>query len=288
MVDIRQSEAYAKYLKSVGWAVERIGETNYFIKKLPILGSILKLQRPEEIRMDTVKKLCRKYGVFQVIIEPSLTTCVGTFEDNHKLMLAHGFKLSKSTYLPSKTLQIDLTQSKDKIYAKFSKDCKYSIRRGEKIKISEYSTPDEIKIFREEWKKSVKLSRFVPPAEQLTKLKKSFPDKHSLFLASHNISGRVIGGALFTTSFHERSNYITYYWQAFTNKEGRTSLSQYSLLWRAILWAKKNGYKVFDFEGIYDPRFPNKTWLGFTHFKRSFGGYEVEYPRCYTKFRFPL
>jgi lipid II:glycine glycyltransferase (peptidoglycan interpeptide bridge formation enzyme) len=250
---------------------------------MPIVGSILKLQRPEEIRMDTVNKLCRKYGVFQVIIEPSLTN-IGS----HELILSHGFKLSKSTYLPSKTLQIDLTQPREKIYAKFSKDCKYSIKRGDRVSIQEYSTPEEIRIFREGWKNCVKLSRYVPSAEQLIKLKKSFPDKHSLFLASHNIVGRIIGGALFTTSFHDRSNYITYYWQGFTNNEGRSTLSQYFLLYQGILWAKKNGYKVFDFEGIYDPRFPNKTWLGFTHFKRSFGGYEVAYPGCYTKFRLPI
>ena len=283
MLDIRQSEAYAKYLRSLGWTVERIGETNYFIKKMPLIGSVLKIQRPEEIRFATIDKLCRKYGIFQIIVEPSLTTL-----GFHKLMLSHGFKLSKSPYLPSKTLQIDLTLPKEKIYARFSKDCKYSIRRGEKIVIKEYSTPDEITRWREGWKKSVKLSRYVPSAEQLIKLKRSFPDKHSLFLASHNISGRIIGGALFTTSFHETSNHITYYWQAFTNPEGRTSLSQYSLLYQGILWAKKSGCKVFDFEGIFDPRFPNKSWVGFTHFKHSFGGYEIEYPGCYSKFRFSI
>ncbi len=289
MIDIRQSQNYANYMRSIGWTVERIGEINYFIKKMPILGSILKLQRPEEIRMDTVKKLCRKYGVFQIIIEPSLAN-IGS----HELMLSHGFKLTKSTYLPSKTLQIDLTKTREEIVRHFKKDARRAIKKaayakasapngGGAISTKEYSTPEEIKTFREGWKNCVKLSRFVPPAEQLIKLKKSFPQCQSLFLASHNISGRIIGGALFTTSFHERSNYISYYWQAFTNNEGRTLLSQYSLLYQGILWAKKHGCKVFDFEGIFDPRFPNKTWLGFTHFKRSFGGYEVEYPGCYVK-----
>lgn len=288
MVDIRQSEAYAKYLRSLGWTVERIREINYFIKKIPLVGSILKVQRPEEIRMDTINNLCRKYSVFQTIIEPSLSACVGSFEDHRKLMLAYGFRLSKSPYLPSRTLQIDLTRSKESIFKLLKKDARYALRRGEAIPMRAYSSPSDVKIFREGWKNSVKFDRYVPTTDQLIKLKKSFPDNQSIFLASHNISGRIIGGALFTTSLHERSNYITYYWQAFTNAEGRTTLSQYSLLWYGILWAKKNGFKVFDFEGIYDPRFPNKKWLGFTHFKRSFGGYEVEYPGCYTKFRFPL
>ena len=283
MVDIRQTESYAKYLRSIGWTVERIDEINYFIKKIPVIGTILKLQRPEETRMDTIKKLCRKYGVFHAIIEPGLSNGVGTFENNHKLMIAHDFKPAKSTYLPSKTLQIDLTLPNYQLIDNMKKDTRRVIQKGSDLIIKSYSTPDEIKIWREAWKKSVKFNRYVPPLEQLFNLRKCFPDRHSLFLASHNITGSIIGGALFTTSSHGRLNYVTYYWYAFTNKEGRSTLSQYSLLYQGILWAKKNGYKIFDFEGIYDPRFPNKNWLGFTHFKRSFGGYEVSYPGCYTK-----
>ena len=44
------------------------------------------------------------------------------------------------------------------------------------------------------------------------------------------------------------------------------------------------GAKILDFEGIFDERFPNKKWKGFTHFKKSFAGYEVEYPGAFSKF----
>jgi lipid II:glycine glycyltransferase (peptidoglycan interpeptide bridge formation enzyme) len=291
MIDIRQSIHYANYIKREGWTVERIGEINYFIKKFPVIGSIIKIQRPEEINYDIINKLCRKYRVFQIILEPKSTVDVGTF--SHNQLYAHGFKLSKSPYLPSKTLQIDLTQSQKEIFGHFKKDARYAIkkvedpersRRGRGVITKVYSTPDEIRKWRAAWKKSVKFDRFVPSAEQLINLRKSFPGSYSLFLASHNMSGRIIGGVLFTRSLHD----FGYYWYGFTNDEGRTSLSQYSLLYQGILWAKKQGCKVFDFEGVYDPRFPNKSWLGFSHFKRSFGGYEVEFPGCYTKSRFPI
>lgn len=276
MKDIRQSQNYANYLSHSGWTVERIAKTNYFIKKLPLIGSVLKVQRPNEIRIDIIRKLAKKYRSFQIIVEPKT-------EIDAKFLASIGFKLAKSTYLPSKTLQIDLTQPRDKIFKSFKKDARAAIKRGGAINVKEYSTPDEIKIFREGWKSSVKFNRFVPLADQLINLRKSFPANHSIFLASHNIVGRIIGGVIFTTSSHERSNYITYYWQAFTSSEGRTSLSQYTLLHQGILWAKKQGYKIFDFEGIYDPRFPNKDWLGFSHFKKSFGGHEVSYPGTYIK-----
>lgn len=277
MTDIRQSVYYANYLKRGGWIVERIKNVNYFIRKLPLIGSVLKIQRPEKIDFDTIDKLCRKYRVFQVVVEPNLAAANGAFD--HTLLLHQGFKLSKSPYLPTKTLQVDLTPSREKIYANFTKDCKYNIRRGEEIKIKSYSTPNEIKTWREAWKNSVKFTRFVPSEKSLINLRKSFPDNNSLFLASHNISGRIIGGALFTRSLHD----VAYYWYGFTNSEGRTSLSQYSLLYQGILWAKKMGCKVFDFEGIFDERFPNKSWLGFTHFKKSFGGKEILYPGTFIK-----
>ncbi len=281
MTDIRQTKNYAIYLESQGWIVERIKNTNYFIKELPIIGSILKIQRPKEIDFKTIKRIEMKYKVFQTILEPDLLSF-------HDLIIQHGYKLSKSPFLPSKTLQIDITKSKNQIYRNFSKDCRYSIKRGESVVIKDCSTDNEIALFYNAWKKSVNFNRYVPSLKSLLKLKKSFPQNSSLFITSHNKTGSIIGGAIFTTSSHDASNYITYYWHGFTSNEGRTSLSQYSLLYHGILWAKKHDNKIFDFEGIYDDRFPLKSWQGFTHFKKKFGGTEILYPGCYTKFRIPF
>ena len=277
MVDIRQSVYYAKYIEREGWIAERIDNTNYFIRKFPVIGSVLKVQRPKEIDFDTVDKLCRKYRVFQIIIEPK--------DRNQEAgIMNRGYKLSKSPYLPSKTLQIDLTKSKESIFKNFKKDARRAIKRGGVKIVKSYSSPNEIKAWRRVWKNSVSFNRMVAGEEQLINLRKSFPGSYSVFLASHNISGSVIGGALFTRSSHD----IAYYWYGFTNSEGRTSLSQYSLLWQGLLWAKKMGCKIFDFEGVYDERFPMKSWLGFSHFKKSFGGVEVLYPGAYVMNRLPL
>jgi lipid II:glycine glycyltransferase (peptidoglycan interpeptide bridge formation enzyme) len=326
MIDIRQTQEYANYLKKEGWVVERKENVNYFIRKLPLIGSILKVQRPEEINFQTIEKLCKKYRVFQVIIEPSLGSNTVSAEDNHNLLISHGYKLSKSPYLPSKTLQIDLRQPIFKITANFKKDARYALKktakadkRGGVTTTKIISSPSDLIKFHNAWRKSVKFIRFVPNYQSLINLCNSFsvhkpitpssrigtkyrlndgdisafdsslgskPRAFSnavIILTSHNKSGSIIGGAIFTRSLHD----YVYYWQAFTNKEGRTSLSQYSLVWKGLLWARKVGCKVFDFEGIFDSRFPNKSWLGFTHFKKSFGGKEVNFPGCYTIFRFP-
>ena len=269
MNDIRQTREYANYLSKIGWRVEKSAEINYFIKKLPLLGSILKIQRPEEIRISKIRELAKKYRAFQIIIEPKSSL-------DADFLISLGFRLSKSPYLPTKTLQIDLTQTKEKIFRGFEKDAKSAIKKGKNLKVVDYK--DNLDKFRNAWKKSVGLKRYVPPLEQLVSLKKSFKN-NSLFLMTKDRSA----GAIFLSGGN-----IGYYWQAFTNRSGREKLEQYKIVWEGILWAKKMGARIFDFEGTYDQRFPNKNWLGFTHFKKSFGGHVVEYPGAFIKNRIPI
>lgn len=268
MIDIRQTPQYAKYLKSVGWNVERINEANYFIKKFPLIGSVIKIQRPEEINNKVISQIASKYRVFQIIVEPK-------GELDAKYLLSLGYRKSKSSYLPTKTLQLDLTKSKRELYKDLKKDCKNALRKTMNY---ELRTMNSVEEFHSSWKSSVGWKRYIPPLTHLVSLRKSFKN-NSLFLISKTSSS----GAIFLTG-----DKIGYYWQAFTSKEGRKLQSQYKIVWEGILWTKKKGAKVFDFEGIYDERFPNKSWLGFTHFKRSFGGYEIEYPGIFTQNRLPI
>jgi len=263
MVDIRQTKEYARYLGKIGWKVERAAQINYFIKKIPLVGSIIKIQRPEEIQIDKIKKLAKKYRALQIIVEPAK-------ELDAKLLKSLGFKLSRSPYLPTKTLLLDLTRGKKEILKAMKKDARYGIKKTETLKTKEIINLEK---FREGWKKSVGLKRYVPSLAHLSALKNSFKDK-SLFLTTHDLSA----GAIFLVG-----DGLAYYWQAFTNKEGRKELAQYKIVWEGILWAKTKIAKVFDFEGILDERFPNKSWKGFTHFKKSFGGNEVSYSGTYVK-----
>ena len=263
MVDIRQTKEYARYLGRIGWKVERVAEINYFIKKIPLVGSIVKIQRPEEIRIDKIRELAKKYRAFQVIVEPAQ-------ELDAKYLKSLGFNLSRSPYLPTKTLLLDLTKRRKELLGGMEKDARSGIKKTETLKTKEIKNLEK---FREGWKKSVGLKRYVPALSHLSALKNSFKG-NCLFLTTQDLSA----GAIFLVG-----DGIGYYWQAFTNKEGRRDLAQYKIVWEGILWTKTKRARVFDFEGIYDERFPNKSWKGFTHFKKSFGGYEVSYEGTYVK-----
>lgn len=273
MFDIRQTTNYANYLSSIGWIVEKKNDTFYFIRKFPFIGSVIKIQRPKKIRFKDIKTLSDKYRAFQIILEPNLTPSANSSTTHHNKNLSnHGYRVSKSPYLPSKTLQLDLAKNKNQLLKSMKKDARLAIKKNNNLKFQVFNEMN-MKQFRNAWKKAVGWRRYIPPLDHLISLKKSFQD-NSFFLTDQDNNS----GAIFL-----KTKDICYYWQAFTNLRGRKELYQYRIVWEAILWAKKTGCNIFDFEGIYDERYPNKSWLGFTHFKKSFGGYEVSFPGAFIR-----
>ncbi|MBI2066114.1 hypothetical protein HYT60_01220 [Candidatus Woesebacteria bacterium] len=155
MVDIRQTQQYSTYLSRIGWKVERSAEINYFIKKIPLVGSIIKVQRPEEIRINKIRQLSKKYRAFQIIIEPKT-------EFDAKYLSSLGFRLTKSPYLPTKTLQLDLTKSREALWRNLEKDAKNAIlekigSEPEAINVLKTGKNQQntIGLFREGWKRGL-------------------------------------------------------------------------------------------------------------------------------------
>lgn len=281
--DLRQSPQYAKYIKSIGWTVEKINGCHFYIRKIPLTPfSIIKVQRPKKIPFKKIDQLAKKYCALQIIIEPNYHILI---YDKQKLQ-SYDYRLSKSPFLPTKTIHLDLTQSKAKILAQMKKDARYGIRNAKKEALQLIKVQDLTK-FHQAWKKSDGWNRWVPSLKSLQTLKKAFGKKAIFLTVAHSNTlvyrTRAIAGVAILTA-----NRTAYYYYAFTSKEGRKNFAQYLLVWEAIKLTKKQRCKVFDFEGIYDERFPIKTWKGFSHFKKSFGGKEIEFPGSFTKYYFPL
>lgn len=68
-----------------------------------------------------------------------------------------------------------------------------------------------------------------------------------------------------------------YYAHAAANSLHRELSAGAVLLVQMILDAKEKGQKHFDFWGITTSEDPNHPWYGFTKFKKSFGGRQVDY-----------
>lgn len=261
-MDLRQTKEYGEYLKQQGWIVEMINGVQVFIRNLPWLPfGVMKVQRFEgEINWEKLNQIKRKHKVIFSVIEPL-----------EKIEIPD-YKLSKSPYLPTKTLVIDLTKSEDLLLKEMSKDTRQKLKHlGGQAKIK---TTERIKEFWGEWKKCKK--GYVPALKALRNLKNSFGEKAWFLSAQLGVSP--LSGAVILLS-----NDTAYYYFAWTNDEGRKAGVQYGLIWEAIKKAKKLGLKRFDFEGIYDSRWPLKSWQGFSNFKKKFGGEEIEYPGSWQR-----
>lgn len=261
MVDLRQTNKYVKFMENIGWVVERVNNVNYFVRPFPIYGSFMKVQRPKEIDVDQIRDIQKKYKVLHTIIEP-LTM-------NHKsLLISHGFKQS-TPYLPSKTLHIDLAKTEDALLKEMHQKTRYNIKLAQKKDIKIIESKD-IDLFVKFWKDQ-KFNRRFFGTKDITELYKVFgKDSHLLLAYKDN---ELVSG-VFSVHAHKQA----YYMYAASSQKGKELYGPTLLVWEQIRLAKKKGCKIFDFEGIYDERFPLKDWKGFSRFKKGFGGKEVEYP----------
>jgi lipid II:glycine glycyltransferase (peptidoglycan interpeptide bridge formation enzyme) len=93
----------------------------------------------------------------------------------------------------------------------------------------------------------------------------------SLFLARHN-------GTLVSTSIVFEDAHTRYYAHAGNAESARKLQPSVYLVGHLIFDAKAHGKQHFDYYGVAPPNAPKThKWAGFSQFKRSFGGREVEY-----------
>ena len=277
-MDIRQSPLYAKYMQSIGWKVKRIGKWQAFIKPFPLFGSFIKIQRighpfPEK----EIINLVEQHRAFKTIIEPDLNSNFQFSSANRRI----NFQLTGEIFAPSKTIFIDLS-TKEEMFNRFSESKRRAVRRAEKNKIVVKESAD-IEAF-----VNLKSKQMFPfgflLSREIRLLWKAFNPKHGfLLLAFHsndiNQCIKPLAGVLLL--FWQKN---AYYWLASATDKGKKLFAPTLLVWEALKLSRKKGCTIFDFEGVFDPRFPKatKSWKGFTKFKEGFGGKEVQYPKPMT------
>lgn len=277
MIDIRQSPDYARFMEEIGWQVERVGNIQVFIKKFPLIGSFIKIQRINPlIPFSEIEKLAKKHRAFQIIIEPNKVD---------KNFEKHGYKPGKSPFSPSKTIIVDLKKDEEGIYKNFSKGKRWDIKKAEKNKVVIKQSEEIEEFIKIKNQKFGVLKYLLGPfqAKQIKALRETFSPKNATLLAAF-FQNEMVAAVLLL--FH---NKITYYWLAGSTKKGNKLGAPSLLVWEVIKLAKRKGCVLFDFEGIEDPRYKStSSWAGFTRFKKGFGGKEVEYPGVFVKYRLPF
>ncbi len=263
--DLRQSKEYGDYMKRIGWNVElyHVSGIKYqvFVRRLgPI--AIAKVQRTTA-ELPGLDEILKKNRVMMCKVEPIAGVPDGYKKDNWPL-------------LASKTLRVDLRPSEEKIMGSFDKDTRYVLRKLSVSQLSNFSV-DDFDAFYEIWKKSSKRKNlWIPSKKDYMALIECF-GKNVFAICVDNNAGALI-------LVHDK---CAYYYYAGATHEGNKNNLPYAVVWAAMRQAKKMGCKTWDFEGIYDKRYPNKGWLGFSRFKKGFGGEEMEFAGSYVKWRLP-
>jgi lipid II:glycine glycyltransferase (peptidoglycan interpeptide bridge formation enzyme) len=263
-MDIRQSNEYANFMRSIGWLVKPMDHCNIFVHYFPLVGTFIKIQRPEKIpSVSEIETLRKSEKAFKIVIEPKA-------DEDLSMLIHNGFKPT-SPYAPSKTIQIDLTLPQDILFHTFTDAKQRSIRKAEKngIIVKEGSIEEFIRL-------KAKGFLFLQKSfsNQIRKLYEAFtPNKVTILIAYKG--SQILAGVFLL--FHDN---IAYYWMATATKEGKNLSAPSLLVWEALKLAKEKGCIVFDFEGVFDERFLKQTnsWKGFSKFKEGFGGSLVSFP----------
>ncbi len=269
MEDLRQTIEWSRRLATTGWIVEgvRTGRKMalVFIRKLPLLPiSFMKLQRYDgALHWKGLARLKKKHHVLWSVLEP---ITAGQAEDVKR----HGYRLMRDTYLPGKTRAIDLTKSEPVILAGMSENFRRIIKKSSKAKAKQIGA-DDFYLGWQKWAKSLILTRF-----QFDKLVATYGKKVEFWAMEKD--GRLLSAVmlLFTSD-------ACFYYQTWTSEAGRHRGEHVFLVFGTMKRAKRLKKKFYNFEGVFDSRFPMAKWGGFSEFKRRFGGYEVEYPGSFMK-----
>ncbi len=315
--DLRQSTEYADYMRRRGWEVGKLkassekGKVNYFVKKLPLIGSVVKIQHPQAVPLkNELDTLAKRHRALFVKIEPAIS---------HPPLAGSYLQADTWPLLPSKTLHLDLAQPEELLWEKLDPDARYSIRKAVKtLAITTYqlSAPSNkaraaLQQLAELLKGTGRNKGFTAPKwKELQAKAECFGEKAWLIMASgqeksshypiegntnnpdsnNSTADSVECGQPYAGCLLLAHDGVAYYHHAASSPEGRKLLSGYPVLWEAIKLAQGLGCHTFDFEGVYDHRFPKATrnWEGFTYFKKKFGGKEIEFPAPLVKYYSPL
>lgn len=283
--DLRQSEKWAEYLKTLGWFSARTSKgTNIeFIKSG--LGCVAKVQRPhvlDKSELSEIDTICMQNKAVFTKLEPSL------YQDM-ALLKAHGYLPSKFPLVPPSTIYLNLKQSEEELWGNVSHGGKYSINRAkrEHAQVGFYRNPPEdiLRQFNEvAVETGKKKSFYVQVFDELLCKARLFGDEGFVVIVKDK------NGALASAMFFLGYEGSIWYLHGGTTEKGRKQKAGYALVWESLLYFKKLGYGILDLEGIWDPRFPLYThnWEGLTHFKEKFGGMSMRMPAPQTKIYNPI
>lgn len=272
-----QSTAWEKFQKLENHQTLRISEKNFsalaILQTTPVgnylfcpYGPTLTPANADNLKsaLASLTQLAREHQAFFIRIEPPYNSLSS---DNLKSL---GLKKSHDID-PAHTWVLDLTIPKEDLLKGMRKsNVQYwqsSAKKGLTIRTSQ--DPTEVKILSSLLRSIADKDHFTPQDEAHLEhqIEAGFA---TLYFAEYQ--GQTLAASLVYDFDGTR-----FYAHAATSNQERKLAAGTVLLVQMILDAKENGAKTFDFWGITTSEDKNHPWYGFSQYKRSFGGREVDY-----------
>ncbi len=283
-MDIRQSPHWGNYLSSIGWNIEKTGKVQIFIRRMPLIGrSVIKIQHQKNpLPLTKIESIAKKHRALFVLIEPD----AGGFKEES--LIDSGYRKSNMSLTHTSTIHIDISKPEDKILSSFSENARRNIKKAKQnnldiktVCLKNIKDDTEFRNFYSLLKNLTKLKKFyVPGYDEFYKKMLAFKDNSYLLFAHQKGNPDPVAvvwlGTIDDTAFYMNTG-IT--------ETGYKLLANYLLVWEAVKLSRKLKLKLFDFEGIFDPRFPKhrKSWRNFSEFKKRFHGTLIEHPTPFIK-----
>lgn len=284
-MDIRQSIPWGDFLTKIGWQTQPLDSGQIFIRKIPLSPfSLIKLQRMDNpLPFEKIDQIAKQHHALCTIIEPSDTN----FQE--AVFKQSGFFQALSmALLPTSTSTINLNQSEKTLWSSFSENARRNIKKAQKnnleTRIVFLNEPGSEKFFNQFFVLLSNLKKmkgfYLPGYDEFYKKMQAFKN-NSVFLFAYSPKNTQPIAGVWLGFFDTTAVYM----HAGNTEEGYKLLANYLLVWEALKLAQKLKLKVFDFEGLYDLRFPRlrRSWMHFSEFKHRFHGQIIEYPQPYIK-----
>lgn len=238
--------------------------TYFFCPYGPVVSDLESLK----IALKDLRDFAKEHKAFFLRIEPTLALDEKTLTTSDLQALG----LEKSHDLdPAHTWALDLTVSEEELLKNMeSRKVRYWRGREKRgVTIRQSHNPEEITILTHFLEALGDKDSFIPQNEAHLK-NQLHCDFATLYIAE--IDDKPIAAALIYDYDGTR-----YYAHAAADAEYRKIVPGTIVLIQMILDAKNNGATVFDFWGMTPSTDPHHPWYGFTQYKKSFGGYQIDY-----------
>lgn len=290
-MDLHQSPAYQELLRQGGSKIGKLDSCQAaFITPMILVPfcSRMVMQRVKNPEvLGRVKGLSRQHRVVVARVAPNAE--LGSLEAQawEGAMMAQGFRLDPSPISPTRTILIDLSQTDEGLLAAMKSKTRYNIRLSMWRGLEHHAYPGKELLSPggkfEEFhaifaQNCQRIGMQPPPPQALRRIFTALGDQ--LFTAHAYQPG---GQACAVTAYIHHDNTLSYEFNG-TTETVRQNFAADLLVWAGIQEGERLGCDWFDFDGLYDERFPDdEDWKGFSRFKSSFGGREVLYLGTYVE-----